>query len=192
MDNNSSLNAESFLETYQFTIWYEKSVQKVIWNRYANNVILSQSERHPPMMPSHPLATWSREVMWQITDKISPLLQGPWSPSVAAGNWGWRGSIHKITWPLNQVVTWQIKNSKLKIALLSVKIGTINFRRHYFFCIFHSKFRNIFLSITICGYIAMKSRVFFKKSLLFLLFIYFQQQKYKSTFKTLNKISSHT
>ena len=33
----------------------------------------------------------------------------------------WRGSTLKAKWLLNQVVTWQIKNSKLKIALLAIK-----------------------------------------------------------------------
>ena len=39
----------------------------------------------------------------------------------------------------------------------------------------------------------MKNGEFFKQiSLLFLRFIYFQQQKYQNTFKTLNKSSFHT
>lgn len=36
MDNNSFLNAELF-EIYQFTILFETSMAKVLWNRYANN-----------------------------------------------------------------------------------------------------------------------------------------------------------
>ena len=42
MDNNSFLNAELF-EIYQFTIWFETSMAKVLWNRYANNGTLKRS-----------------------------------------------------------------------------------------------------------------------------------------------------
>ena len=42
MDNNSFLNAELF-EIYQFTIWFETSMAKVLWNRYAINGTLKRS-----------------------------------------------------------------------------------------------------------------------------------------------------
>ena len=54
----------------------------------------------------------------------------------------WRSTTHKTKWPLNEVVTWQIKNSKLKIALLA-----INKKIHFFNHVVLIRNSKIFLQI---------------------------------------------
>ena len=63
-------------------------------------------------------------VMWQIKNVISPLLQGLstlklawWESDLGCGN-----LTYKVTWHINHVFTWQIKN----ISLLSQDLWTPN------------------------------------------------------------------
>ena len=54
-----------------------------------------------------------------------------------------------------------MKPKKLKITLLTIKIGAAAFSKTLFFDISDSKFENIFFIVTISGYISTKSREFF-------------------------------
>ena len=56
---------------------------------------------------------------------------------------------------MNHSITKQIKNPKMKIALLSIKIRTKVFPKRLVFGIFDPKFKSTFFSVIIGSYIAI-------------------------------------
>ena len=71
------------------------------------------------------ITLWSREVMWQIENLISPLLQGLWPPNMASSGimvretYLWSYMIH---WQHSEV-TWGYVTNKIKYFFLQKKYG---------------------------------------------------------------------
>ena len=68
------------------------------------------------------VVTWLFDygVLWSHIKKLKGKIS-PFTKPVATKLGRWRGSDHKTKWPLNQAVTWQIENSKVKTSLLPIK-----------------------------------------------------------------------
>ena len=62
--------------------------------------VMTWGDRKPPLESHGHLTVHCCKVTWKIFN-VRSLLQGTWSPTWEAGDWRWRGSTHKTTWPLN-------------------------------------------------------------------------------------------